>query len=283
MLAYGARHGLPPVGAAQRVRGLCQNLEIICLASFDNFEGSPIPLPDRLATAREWIAVAHALETDMIQIPSNDDKLCSGDEETIVSELRQLADTGNSAKPPIRWAYEALGWGTHVADWEESLRIVKLVERANFGLCLDTYHVLARLWADPSCEDGLRPGGTAAVNASIKRFLDQCPVDRVFYVQLSDAERCRPPLIPGHPAYSPSKESRHAWCTWGRLFPGEECEGAYLPMGMICRAMLVSKGWRGFVSLEIFRRKMKDEAANPEHWAKRGRASWDRLCLSLAD
>jgi hypothetical protein len=209
-----------------RVKRLCQSgqLEVICLGSFDNFEGSQIALSDRLASAREWIEIAHRLGTDMIQVPSNDDGHCNGDEVTIVSELRQLADVGNAATPPIRFAYEALGWGTHVADWEESLRLVNLVERDNFGLYLDTYHILARLWADPSTENGMRCGGTAALTASIKRLLEDCPVDRIFYIQLSDAERCLPPLRPGHPAYSPSKELSHAWNSWGRLFPGRKAK-----------------------------------------------------------
>lgn len=282
--AFAERLEISHIEAAPLVRQLCQdrNLKIICLGSFDNFEGSRTPLPERLALAREWINVAHGLGTDMIQIPSNDDESCIAEEETIVSELRQLAEIGRATLPPIRFAYEALGWGTHVADWEESLRIVELVARDNFGLCLDTYHILARLWASPSNENGKRPGGAAALNASIKRLLD-CPLGRIFYIQLSDAERCQPPLLPGHLAYAPQKDLSHSWCSWGRLFPGETDEGAYLPMADICHAMLVQKSWHGWVSLEIFHRNMKNEAANPEHWAKRGRASWDRIWSSLTN
>lgn len=285
LVAYAGERGCSPLEAAPRVKSICESgqLEVICLGSFENFEGSQAPLSDRLASAREWIDIAHALRTDMIQIPSNDDRLCSGDEATIVSELRQLADVGSAATPPIRFAYEALGWGTHVADWEESLRVVNLVERRNFGLCLDTYHILARLWADPSAENGRRPGGTAALNASVKKYLEECPVDRIFYIQLSDAEKCLPPLLPGHPAFSSSKDPPHAWNSWGRLFPGEKSEGAYLPINKLCRAMLISHSFRGWVSMEIFHRKMKDEAANPEHWARRGRASWDDLRMSLTE
>jgi 4-hydroxyphenylpyruvate dioxygenase len=160
------------------------------------------------------------------------------------------------------------------------LRIVELVNRGNFGLCLDTYHILARLWADPTFETGMRPGGKAALQASIKHLLD-FPKERTFYIQLSDAERCRPPLLPGHPAYSLDKYPSHSWCTWGRLFPGEVSEGACFPMAEMCHAMLMHSGWDGWVSMEIFHRKMKDETADPGHWARRGRASWDRLGSSL--
>lgn len=279
--AFAERHTISPAKAAPLVRELCRDkgLAIICLGSFDNFEGSQSPLRERLALAKEWIDIARGLGTDMIQIPSNDEKVCSGEEDTIVDELRQLADTGSAVSPPIRFAYEALGWGTHVADWEESLRIVELVDRGNFGLCLDTYHILARLWADPTSENGMRPGGAAALNASMRRILKDCPTHRIFYIQLSDAERCKPPLVAGHKAYSPEKAPSHSWCSWGRLFPGEVSEGAYLPMTDICHALLGRH--QGWISMEVFHRKMEDEAANPEHWAERGRASWECLCSSL--
>jgi hypothetical protein len=73
-------------------------------------------------------------------------------------------------------------------------------------------------------ESGIRPGGMAALNASIKKFLDECPVDKNFYTQLSDAEKCQPPLLPGHPTYSVSENPTYSWCFWARLFPGEEAE-----------------------------------------------------------
>jgi 4-hydroxyphenylpyruvate dioxygenase len=199
----------------------------------------------------------------------------------IVSELSHLADIGTAASPPVRFAYEALGWGTHVADWEESLRIVELVGRHNFGLCLDTYHILARLWADPTSPDsGTRAGGRAALSASMKRLLS-IPNERIFYIQPSDAERCQPPLLPGHPAFSLHKYPSHSWYSWGRLFPGEVSEGAYLPMAEACHTMLLDSDWNGWVSLEIFHRRMKEETADPEHWAARVRASWDQLCSRL--
>lgn len=276
---FASAHGISHLQAARKIRIECDrhHLAIVCLCSLDNFEGSLEPLANRLATAETWIELAHALGTNVIQIPSSYDPKASGDEDLIVSELRQLAALGAAAVPPILFAYEALVFGTHVADWEESLRVVELVGRQNFGLCLDTYHVLTRLWADPRSESGLRPGGHAALRASIQRFLDGCPAEKIIYVQLSDAERQRPPILPGHPAYDAAKDGTHSWCSYGRLFPLEKENGAYLPMLDISRALLQTKGWSGFVSLEIFHRDMNDEAAGPEHWAARGKTSWDKL------
>lgn len=281
--AYVKAHRVSRIESARRIKQMCadRHIEILCLGSFDNFEGQPSPLQERLKTAAEWLEIANTLGTIVIQIPSNDNKEAVGDVNVIVGELRALADLGAQQSPPITFAYEALAWGTHVADWEESLRIVELVDRANFGLCLDTYHVVSRLWADPRSKSGIRAGGDAALRASIDRFNDHCPPDKIVYIQLSDAEKLSPPLLPGHPAYDEDKDGPHAWCSYGRLFPLEVEEKAYFPMQDICRAWLVQSGWSGWVSMEIFHRKMKDEAAGPELWAERGRKSWEALTKIL--
>lgn len=108
-----------------------QQLSIVSLASFDNFEGSQTPLRTRLVTAHRWVELANALGTSVVQVPSNDEKGASGDEMVVVDELRALSDVGDRGRAPVSFAYEALAWGTHVADWEESLRVVEMVDRSN--------------------------------------------------------------------------------------------------------------------------------------------------------
>lgn len=130
----------------------------------------------------------------MIQMPSNWNRDASGDEMVIVADLQALADLGLERTPPVSFAYEAVSWGTHVADWEEAFRLVELVNRPNFGLCMDSYHVLSRIWADPRSPSGVRPGASAAVRASLARSL-QTPRDKVMYVRLSDAEKLSPALL----------------------------------------------------------------------------------------
>jgi sugar phosphate isomerase/epimerase len=286
---YAADHGISQLEAATQIGNLCSqhNLGVVCLGSFDNFEGDPKRnLDERLSLAKEWIEMAHALNTVVIQIPSNDDKDAVGDENTVVAELQALADLGLQAEPPIRFAYEALGWGTHVADWDESLRVVDLVNRPNFGLCLDTYHVLGRLWADPRAPSGRRPGGAAAVRDSLNRFLQLCRdqdlARKIIYIQLSDAEHLDPPILPGHEVYDQAKDGVHSWCMYGRLFPLETDKGAYLPVEDICRTWLKDSGWNGWVSMEIFHREMKDETHGPEEWASRGIESWRKMLKMLS-
>jgi hypothetical protein len=81
------------------------------------------------------------------------------------------------------------------------------VDRPNFGLYLDQYHVLSRLWADPRSESGIRPDGKAALLASLRRFLDERPPETIFYIRLSDAERLAPPPLARHSTYNVNKRA----------------------------------------------------------------------------
>lgn len=276
---YAKAHGMSRLQAAEEIHRLCEDaqLEVVAYTSFGDFEGQPTPLGVRLEKAREWCEIANRVATDTIQVPSNFDARAIGDEMIIVAELQALADLGARQKPLIRFAYEALAWGKYAADWEESLRIVKLVDRSNFGLCLDTYHVLARLWADPTVSSGRRPGGDAAVRDSLQRFRDTCPPEKIFYVQLSDAEKAQPPFQPEHPAYREDQAVLHSWCLYGRIFPFEQEYGAYLPMEDILVTWLLQSGWTGWVSMETFHRSMAEQELGPDVWAGRAETSWEKI------
>lgn len=279
---YAERHNISMLEAAGQIKDLCAklSLDIICLCAFTEFEGSPEPLETRLQKAQEWISIARALGTDTIQVPSNENHNCTGDLSVIVSELQQLADLGKQGGPVIRFAYEALAWGLHVALWEDSLRVVNLVNRDNVGLCLDTYHILARIWADARSPSGRVPGGDLALKASIERFLKECPAEKIYYLQLSDAEKQDSPILPGHPAFDINKDPTETWCFHGRLFPYQTDMGAYFPLRDIIQAWLQAKGWSGYCSMEIFHRDMK-EKLGPEFWAKEGARSWKTVLSKL--
>lgn len=280
---YAKAHGVSRLRAAEEIRLLCEEarLNIVVYGSFGNFEGQPTPLDTRLEKAREWCEIAGRLGTDMIQIPSNFDTESIGDQTVIVRELQAIAELGARQNPPIRFAYEALAWGKYAADWEDSLKIVQLVNRSNFGLCLDTYHVLARLWADPTTPSGRRPGGDEALRDSLQRFRDTCSPDKIFYIQLSDAEKADPPILPGHPAYHEDQPVLYSWCLHARIFPFEQEYGAYLPMEDILVTWLLQSGWTGWVSMETFHKSMADEEATPDIWAARAKTSWEKVQRAL--
>lgn len=270
--------------AARKVAGLCiqRRLTVVALQPMFDFPGLLTPLEERLDAAQEYIEIARALGSNTIQVPSTYHQESVGDEDIIVAELRALADLGLEGAPgmqPMMFAYEALAWGVHHALLDDAVRTVKLVDRPNFGLCLDTYHVLARIWADPHAPKGgkgIVAGGPAALKGTLRRFMQDCPVEKIFYLQLSDAEKLGQPIAPGSPVYKPEWESWDAtmhYCVWGRLFPFENELGAYFPMQEILQVWLKDKQWSGWVSMEIFHRDEALESMNPDVLATRGAKS----------
>ncbi|KAJ3545830.1 hypothetical protein NM208_g2315 [Fusarium decemcellulare] len=282
---FAKRHSKCRLDAAKDASILCKaaGIEVFALGPFEYFEGTPTPLSSRLDTAFEWMNVAHEFGCTVLQVPINFSNNAVGDEKVIVDDLRALAELGLQQKPPISIAYEALAWGLHVADWEESLRVVDLVDCPNFGLCIDTYHVLTRVWADPRTVSGVRPGAASALRDTIQRFRTTCPPEKIIYIQLSDGEKMSPPILPGHPVYRADEDSTYSWCLYGRVFPLEAEEGAYFPLEGILRAWLIESGWKGWVSMETFHRDMDQRTITPGAWAARAVKSWDRITRLLSD
>ncbi|KAK0750369.1 xylose isomerase-like protein [Schizothecium vesticola] len=274
--------------AARHILQMCKarSIEIVCLQPFAHYEG----LLDRAHHERRleqlvfWIQLAHTLETDLIQIPASflpADQV-SGDPELIVSDLRKVADMGLAASPPIRFAYESLCWSTHVDLWETCWSVVQRVDRPNFGMCLDTFNIAGRIYADPATRSGCTANADAAVRESLARLVSQVDVRKVFYVQVVDAERLRAPLVPGHEYYVAEQPARMSWSRNCRLFYGEKERGAYLPVKEIARAFFHGLGFQGWVSLELFNRRMNDEGADvPYELARRGALSWSKLVRDM--
>ncbi|KAJ5104919.1 hypothetical protein NUU61_002266 [Penicillium alfredii] len=282
---YGSSQN-PPLNihtAALAIAQLCSsvNLAVLALNPFKNFEGHNSPLPDRLESARHWIEIAACLGAKYLQVPSQFDTANStGDWSLMVTELRQLSDLASSQSISI--AYEAVAWGSYIDTWEDSLQMVQDVNSPNFGLCLDSFHVAARVWGDNTVESGVRVDTDVALQASLDRFVESCPLDRIFYVQFSDGERVLPPLSPRHRFYQEGFPSGLTWSRNMRVFPLETELGAYLPVVEIARAWLHRKQWTGVVSIEIFDWRMRDdESRRPDENANRGMRSWEKLVDAL--
>ncbi|KAI1459825.1 xylose isomerase-like protein [Annulohypoxylon moriforme] len=274
--------------AAHIIRRLCQErrLAVICLQPFAHYEG----LLDRQAHFRRieqllfWFQLARALGTDMVQIPSNflPSSELSEDSRVAIEDLREIADIGLEQKPPIRFVYEALCWGTRCDLWEQSWDIVRAVDRPNFGLCLDTFNIAGRIYADPSSPTGRTPNCDQAVRESIARLVDTIDIRKVFYVQVVDAEKLSEPLIPGHEFYNAEQPARMSWSRNCRLFYGEKDRGAYLPVIEISRAIFQGLGFEGWVSMELFNRRMSDEdEVVPQELASRGAIAWTKLVRDM--
>ncbi|KAI7553850.1 xylose isomerase-like protein [Hortaea werneckii] len=277
------------VTAAAEIRKLCQTLGlvIIGLQPFLFYEG----LLDRKEHAARieklhvWFDIVDALDVDIIQIPSNflpESKLTS-DLDAIVADMVEVAELGASRSRPIRYAFENLCWGTHINTWEQAWQIVQLVNRSNFGMCLDTFNITGRVWADPTSADGKATDADAALDSSLERLVNTVDISKVFYIQLVDAERLRTPLVEGHAYYAEGQPARMSWSRNARCFMYETDRGAYLPVEKVAQTIIHRLEYKGPISMELFSRTMSDsDPAVPLQHAARGIESWKKIVQALA-
>ncbi|EGX91843.1 3-dehydroshikimate dehydratase [Cordyceps militaris CM01] len=277
------------LAGASQVRRWCDSrgLEIICLQPFMHFGG----LLDRdkqkkdLATITLWTALAHRLGTNLILFPSSflSAPQLTNDRAVLVRDLQDAADVGLRATPPVRFAFEALCWGTQVNAWEDSWSVVSAVARPNFGLCLDTFNMAGHIFAEPAAAGGCRAHADADLECSLQRLMARVDVAKVFLVQVADAERLAAPLDERHAFYSAEQPSRMSWSRNCRLFYGEEHLGGYLPVKRILQTVLHGLGYRGWVSFEVFHRRLTEsDGAVPEEFAARASGSWAKLVRDLS-
>lgn len=276
------------IEACREIALLCNKLRlrVVCLQPFRNFEGliDPRALGDRVHDFQVWIDMAHVLHTDMIAIASTllPIEETVGDPVRLATDLAAFADAGAAARPPIRFTYEALCFGTHTRSWEQAADIVKRADRPNMGLCLDTFNIAGWAYADPAVAGGMRPDGPERLQASLSELVRTIDPAKIFYIQVVDAERMTAPLIDGHPLHKPDQPPRMSWSRGCRLFYGETEHGAYLPIKEIMTAIVEGLGWRGWVSMELFNRSLEEKRDNvPEEHAARAMASWERLVLDF--
>lgn len=276
--------------AASYVHDLCVslNLEIICLQPFMHYEGlrDRRRHAERIEEMKVWIQLAKVLNTDIIQVPSSfiSEEECSGDVDLIVSDLRELADMGLKQSPTIRFAYESLSWGTHVDRWEQCWDIIQRVDRTNFGICLDSFNILGRIYADPTSDTRRTPNAEEEVAASIQRLVQQIGPhkEKIFFIQIVDAEYLSSPLRPGHPFYNPAQPSRMSWSRNCRLFYGETEYGAYLPVRDVAHAIMNDIGYDGWISMELFNRAMeRTDTAVVEELASRAGEGWRKFVVDM--
>lgn len=277
--------------AAREIRLICDKLDltILNLQPFRFFEG----LVDRKArdsllteTVPIWIDALNILGADTILVPSNflpsDPKTgiarIVSDMGTIVGDLRELAEIGARKTPPVRFAYEALAWGTHVSTWEASWKVVQAVDRPNFGLAIDTFNIAVAIYADPTARDGTTgPTALTDLRASLDRLESNLDLRKLFIVQIADGERLDQPLAPGHAFYVPGQPHRMSWSRNARLFLCEDKRGGYLPVLEIVRRLL-RMGWHGWLAYEVFSRTLADlDPRTPARHAERAASSWRRL------
>lgn len=276
------------IAAAHTISQLCRdrNLTIIALQPFMHFGG----LVDREEHARRlvelqlWFELAHALETDLILFPSSflsPDRV-SSDMDLTVSDFVEACEMGLQQFPPIKFAFEALCWGTRTDTWEASWDIVQRVDRPNFGICLDSYNILGKIYADPASPTGRTPDCEEETVESVKRMLSDIDTSKIFLVQVADGERLSQPLNENHPFFNAEQPCRMSWSRNARLFYGEPQHGGYLPAKHVLRTIVQGLGFEGWLSFEVFNRRLTDgDDQVPEEMAKRAAESWVKMKTEL--
>ena len=161
--------------------------------------------------AKRKFALMHELGVDTALLCSNVATAVTDDDDTMAEQLSALADAARDHG--VRIAYEALAWGRHVSTYAHAWKIVESADHPSLGVCLDSFHILAR-------------------NSDLDGIAD-IPGDKIFYLQLADAPRM---------TLDPLSWSRHH-----RLFPGE---GDWDLVDFTGRVL--DAGYSGPLSLEVF-------------------------------
>ena len=197
-------------------------LRVNAIQVMRDYEGLSGPLHRyKIETVKTMLKLCEAVGAERLLICSSTSPHASGDIAHIAADLRKVAMLATPLG--LRVGFEALSWGRHVSDFELSWEIVQLADRANLGVCIDSFHVLAN----------------CSLNGTNFDALATIPGERIAFVQLSDfmwnAVRTPEERI---------ETARHL-----RVFPGEGVHGAELSR-MI--RMIDQSGYRGDWSFEVF-------------------------------
>jgi 4-hydroxyphenylpyruvate dioxygenase len=197
-------------------------LECAMFQPFRDYEGLPSELSQRaLERMRRKFDVMDALGTDLVLLCSNCSPHASGDRALLLDDLGRIAEL--AASHGKRIAYEALAWAPHINDHREAWALVRDVDHPALGLCLDSFHSLAR--SIPSSSIGDIKG------------------DKLFIIQLADAPKLDMDAL---------NWSRHFRCMPGQGdFP------------LVDYATAIRKiGYDGWWSLEIFNDRFRAGSAS---------------------
>jgi sugar phosphate isomerase/epimerase len=171
----------------------------------------------KIDIAKGMLEMCHATGSRLLLACSSTSAHAGDDPELLAHDLRKLAMLAIPFN--IRIAYEALSWGKYVNQYPQAWEIIERADRANLGLALDSFHMLAT---------GFSLEG-----------LDYVSPDRIFLVQLADFmwQETRSP------------EERINTARHFRVFPGE---GVHSDKVSELVRSLDRMGYRGDYSFEVF-------------------------------
>jgi len=167
--------------------------------------------------AKAMLQMCHDLGARVLLACSSTSSHATNEPDFLIKDLQKLAML--AVPYGIRIAYEALSWGRHVSEYTQAWDLVAEADRANLGLAIDSFHILAT--------------GTSAER------LEEIVAGKIFLVQLADFmwREIR------------SREERIDTARHFRVFPGEGVHGA--EVSALVRT-LDRLGYRGDYSFEVF-------------------------------
>jgi sugar phosphate isomerase/epimerase len=171
----------------------------------------------KVDVAKAMLQMCHDLGARVLLVCSSTSSHATADFDSLKKDLQKLAML--AVPYGIRIAYEALSWGRHVSEYTQAWDLVAEADRANLGLAIDSFHILA-------------------TGTSTER-LEEIVVGKIFLVQLADFmwQQIR------------SREERIDTARHFRVFPGEGVHGA--EVSTLVRT-LDRLGYRGDYSFEVF-------------------------------
>jgi sugar phosphate isomerase/epimerase len=167
--------------------------------------------------AKAMLEMCSALGSRVLLVCSSTSAHATHEPALLIKDLQKLAML--AVPHGIRIAYEALSWGRHVNEYTQAWDLVAEADRANLGLALDSFHILA-------------------TGSSLER-LEEIVAEKVVLVQLADFmwQEIR------------SREERIDTARHLRVFPGEGVHSAQV--AELVRT-LDRLGYRGDYSFEVF-------------------------------
>ena len=274
---------------ARRLGALVKSLgmTIACTQPLRQIEGikDPAKRQHSLDLVAKRFPFMRAFDTDLVFMCSSIEKEpdATSDFKIVAKDLAELgrmaedfslADGGRM----LKIGYEGLSWAQR-NTWASSWEVVRAANRHNVGLVIDSFNLLAVEFADP-----YNPEGHGRIYPTLKESLDvlrmslaslvaTVPGDRIFFVQLGDAELLEPNFLkpsPGDPPLLP-------WSRSHRLYPMEGSRGGYMPVEMVAAAVLAT-GYKGPLSLEVFSHTLNlPDPSVPSSHAKRGYSGLQQL------
>ena len=208
-----------PAGAAAAIEAVQTSaLRVTGFQVLRDFEGLSGHLHAyKVDIAKAMLEMCRALGSKVLLVCSSTSAHGSGDAGVLARDLRKLATL--AVPHGIRIAYEALSWGRHVNEYTQAWDIVAEADRANLGLAIDSFHILA-------------------TETGVER-LQEIVADKIFLVQLADFmwQEIR------------SREERINTARHFRVFPGE---GVHSEKVARLVRDLDQLGYRGDYSFEVF-------------------------------